>query len=231
MLLLALAPVVRAEAQGRNNELFESMVRIVLGNNPLLESQARIITAGQRIPEPRSTFAVSGISLNAGAGFWNTDTNSFDFIPTASVGLSLSPGDPARSLNMLRLKKEKEEAAQNYQEIKNSIISDLFTNIREILRLESQRESLQELKTYLEDYSEVIERQVRAGVEVPELDKLWELRERALGIEVELDDVENKLSTIRLETAMRLGGDASEELLDLLWKLGVQPSEREHPGG
>ncbi len=230
-LLLALAANVRAEAQGRNNELFESMVRVVLENNPLLESQARVVAAGQRIPEPRSTFAVSGINLNAGAGFWNTDTNSFDFIPTVSMGVSFSPRDPLRSLNILRLKKEKEDAAQEYQETKNLIISDLFANVREILRLESQRESMEKLKVYLEDYSELIERQVKAAVEVPEPDKLWELKERILGIEAELADLENKLSTIRLETAMRLGGSASEELLGLLWKLGAQPLESEHPGG
>jgi outer membrane protein TolC len=225
MLLLALAAVVRAEEQSRNNELLKSMVRIVLENNPLLESQASIVAAGQRIPEPRSTFSISGVNLNAGAGFWNTETGSFDFIPTASVGVSFSLRDPSRSLNILRLKKEKEDAAQEYQEIKNSIISDLFTNVREILKLESQKESLEKLKIYLEDYGDLMKKQVRAGVEVPEPEKLWELKERILGIEVELSDAQNKLATIRLETAMRLGGSASEQLLDLLWKLGGQPLE------
>ena len=231
LLMLTLSFVLPAEAQDLNNELFQRMIRVVLENNPLLESQASVVAAGQRIPEPRSAFAVTGINVSAGAGFWNTDTNSFDFIPTASVGLSLSPRDPARSLNILRLKREKEEAEQNYQEIKNSLISDLFTNIREIMRLESQKVSLKKLKVYLQDYSDLIERQVRAGVEVPEPDKLWELKERILDTEVDLEDVDNKLSTIRLETAMRLGGSASEDLLELLWKLSGQPVEEEHPGG
>jgi outer membrane protein TolC len=221
-LLFSSVPAVWAENPEPNIELIEGMIRIILEHNPLLESQHRLVGAGQKIPEPRSSFAISGINLTAGAGFWNTDTSTFDFIPTVAVGLRLSLGDPARSLNMLRLKREKEEAEQNYQEIKNSIISDLFTNVREILRLESQRASLEKLKAYLEDYSELVEKQVKAGVEAPELDKLWELKERALDIEVELEDVENKLSTMRLETAIRLGGSASAELLDLLWRLGRQ---------
>ena len=54
----------------------------------------------------------------------------------------------------------------------------------------------------------------------PELDKLWELKERLLGIEAEMEEVGNQLATMRVEAAMRLAGDSWEELLELLKEFG-----------
>ena len=213
---------VWGEDQSRQEELIERMIRIILENSPTLKSQERLVRESQELPEPNPTFAISGINFNVGAGFWNTDTNSFGFVPTLSLGMGLSFSNPARVLNSLNLKKEKEGTKQDYQKIKDSIISDLFTSVREILKLETQRKSLEELRIYLEDYSDLSEKQMKAGVIAPEPDKLWDLKERIIGTEVELQDAKNQLNTIRLEAAMRLGGDAWRELIELFSQLSEQ---------
>jgi hypothetical protein len=195
------------------------MIQLALKSNPILKSQERLVLESQELPVPSSKFAVSGINFDAGAAFWNSETNSLGFVPSITLGLDLSIGNPSRTLNILELKKERARAKQDYQEIKNSIVSDLLSYVREVLTLKSQRKSLMELRIYLEDYSDLTEKQVKAGVEVPEPDKLWELKERQMGIDVELQDVKNQLSTIRLEAAMKLGGESWEELLALFWLL------------
>ncbi len=210
---------VWAENQDKQNELIERMIRIVLENNPTLKSQERLVRESQEFPEPRPTLAMNGLSFNVGSSIWDPDTNSFSFVPAATLGISFSLGDPARVLNSLNIKKQKESAKQDYQQLKNSMVSDIFSNVREILRLKSRRKSLEELKAYLEDYSNLTEKQVKAGVIELEPDKLWDLKERIMGIEVEIQDVKNKLNTIKLEGAMRLGGDAWRELLELFKQL------------
>ena len=222
LMLFSITPLLWGEDLGRQDELIEMMIQIVLENNPTLRSQGRLVRESEILPEPHPTFALSGINFNVGAAFWNPVTNSFNLIPNATLGMSFSLGDPARVLNSFNLKKEKEGAKQDYQQIKNSIISDLLSYVREILRLKSQRENLEKLKIYLEDYSDLSEKQVKAGVKETELDKLWDLKERIMGIEGELQDIKNQLNTIRLEAAMRLGGDAWEELLELFWQLDEQ---------
>lgn len=210
---------VWAENQDKQNELIERMIRIVLENNPTLKSQERLVRESEDFPEAHSTFAISGLNFSVGSSIWDPDTNSFSFVPAVSLGVSFSLGDPGRVLNSLNIKKQKEGAKQDYQQLKNSMVSDIFANVREILKLKIQSKSLENLKEYLEDYSNLTEKQVKAGVIELEPDKLWDLKERIMGIEVEIKDVKNKLNTIKLEGAMRLGGDAWGELLELFKQL------------
>jgi tRNA nucleotidyltransferase/poly(A) polymerase len=219
LLIFSIMFPVWGEDQDQQNELIERMIRIVLENNPTLKSQERLVRESQEFPEPRPTLAMNGLSFNVGSSIWDPDTNSFSFVPAASLGISFSLGDPARVLNSLNVKKQKEGAKQDYHQLKNSMVSDIFANVREILKLKSQSKSLEKLKAYLEDYSNLIEKQVKAGVIELEPDKLWDLKERIMGIEVEIQDVKNKLNTIKLEGAIRLGGDAWGELLELFKQL------------
>ena len=191
-LLLSLMPLLWAEDLGRQNELIERMINIVLENNPTLKSQERLVQESQGLPEPRSTFAISGISFNVGAGVWNLETKSFGFVPTVTMCLSFSLRDPVRLLSSFNLKKEKVDAKQDCYKIKNLIISGLLARVREILSLESQRENYEDLKVYLEVYCDLIKNQVKAGVIKP--DKLWDLKERIMSVEIELQDVKNQLN-------------------------------------
>ncbi len=221
ILLAAAGPAGWGQANTAQSEIILSMIRIVLENNPALSSQQTLIREGQKLPELRSRFVLTGINFTAGTSIWNPDTNSFQLYPAFTVGTSLSLSDPARILNSYNLKKERENARQEYQKIRSTLIADLMSAVGDVMKLYNRRESLAKLKIYLEDYSNLIEKQVRAGVSGPELDKLWDLKERIINLEAELKDVEDQLSTKRLQTAMSLGGEAWQQLLDLMAQLGT----------
>ena len=222
ILLFAVRPLSWGQINAAQNEIILAMIRIVLENNPTLSSQQTLVREGQKLPELRSRFVLTGINFSAGTSIWNPDTGTFQLYPAFTIGTSLSLSDPARILNSYNLKKERENARQEYQKMRSTLIADLMSAVGEIMKLYSRRDSLEKLKVYLEDYSDLIEKQVRAGVGAPELDKLWSLKERIINLEADLKDVENQLSTKRLETAMSLGGEAWHELLDLMTRLDVR---------
>jgi outer membrane protein TolC len=222
ILLFTAGSVSWGQVNPAQNEIIQAMVRIVLENNPTLSSQQTLVREGQKLPELRSRVVLTGINFTAGTSIWNPDSNSFQLYPAFTIGTSLSLSDPARILNGYNLKKEREGAKQEYQKIRNTLIAELLDAVGEIMKLYGRRDSLEKLKVYLEDYSDLIEKQVRAGVGAPELDKLWTLKERIINLEADLKDVENQLSTKRLQTAMSLAGDAWQELFDLMARLDVR---------
>ena len=122
-------------------------------------------------------------------------------------------------MNAFNLKKAREEARQQYLKIKDELVADLLGTVRELSKLSRRRQSQEKLKAYLQDYSDLIDKQVRAGAASSELTKLWDLKERLLGVEAEIEDVENQLGTMRLEAALRLAGDSWGELLELFSRL------------
>jgi outer membrane protein TolC len=196
------------------------MIRIVLENNPTLASQQTLIRESEKLPDVRSRFALTGMTFSFATSVWDPDTNAFQLYPAATVGTSISIADPVRVLNSFNLKKEREEARQGYLKTKNELVADLMSTVRQLMKLSGRRESLEKLRSYLQDYIDLIEKQVRAGVSTPELDKIWELKERLLGIEPEIQDVRNQSGTLRLEAALRLAGDSWQELSELLQGFG-----------
>jgi outer membrane protein TolC len=210
-----------AQADTPANELILAMIRIVLDHNPTLASQQVLVRESANLPEPPSAFALTGVSVTGATSFWDPDTNTFRLFPALTIGTTFSLSDPTRLLNTYNLKKEREQARQEYEKIRTSLISDVISTVKAILGLGTKAESLAKLKAYLEDYSDLVEKQVRAGTAAPDPEKLWDLKERIVSIATEMEDVENELRTTRLEAAMRLGGDAWEQLLDLLMQLGV----------
>lgn len=216
LLLLIAAVGAWAQSGSGRDESIQRMIQVVLDNNPTLASQAALLRESEKLPSPRGGVALTGISFSFATSVWDTDTDSFRLYPAATLGASLSIADPTRAMNAYNLRKAREEARQGYLRTRNELVADLLGTVRELLRLAGHRQGLEKLKAYLQDYSALIEKQVRAGVSTPELDKLWELKERLLGIEAEIGDVENQLGTMRLEAAMRLAGDCWQELLELL---------------
>ncbi|OHD76106.1 MAG: hypothetical protein A2V99_03575 [Spirochaetes bacterium RBG_16_67_19] len=219
-LLLLAAAGAWAQGGGGRDESIQRMLQIVLDNNPTLASQAALLRESEKLPAPRGGVALTGISFSIATSYYDPDTGSFYIRPAATLGASLSIADPARALNAYNLKKAREEARQEYLRIRNSLVADLFSTMRELLGLGNKGASLERLKAYLEDYSNLVEKQVRAGTASPDVDKLWNLRERIIGIEVEMQDARNRQSTLQQEAAMRLGGEAWQELFDLLDQLG-----------
>lgn len=219
-LLVLAASGAWAQGLESRDQLIQRMMRIVLEHNPTLASQAALLREGEKLPDLRARLALTGVSLSLATGFWDPDTGAYRLYPAATLGTTLSIADPARALSAYALKKEREGARQEYRRIQNALVADLLATVRDLLKLFGRRESLSKLKAYLQDYSALIEKQVRAGAATPELDKLWELRERLLGIEAEIAELDNQLDTMRLEAALRLAGDSWQELLDLLSRLG-----------
>lgn len=218
LLLVAGSSRSWAQAEAGRDEIIQQMLRIVLENNPTLASQAQLLRESEKLPAPRGGIALSGMSLSLGTAY--PDTGSFSHVlPAVMLGTSLSIADPARALNAFNLKKAREEARQQYLKIKNELVADLLSTVRELSKLSRHRQSQEKLKAYLQDYSELIDKQVRAGAASPELAKLWDLKERLLGVEAEIEDVETQLGTMRLEAALRLAGDSWGELLELLSRL------------
>ncbi len=219
LLLAAGATPSWAQLEGGREQIIQQMLGIVLEKNPVLAAQAELVRESDKLPELRVRMALTGINLSLASSFWDPDKDSYRFYPAATLGTSLSIADPARALNSYNLKKERAEARQGYLATKNTLIADLLATVRELLKISGRKKSLDKLKAYLQDYSDLIEKQVRAGAAAPELDRLWELRERLLGIEAESEDLENQLGTTRLEAALRLAGDSWRELLELLERL------------
>jgi hypothetical protein len=222
LLLMALmAATAWAQVDDARDQLIQQMLRIVLENNPALASQQELLRETESLRAPRARVALSGVTFSFASSIWDPDTNSYGFYPAATVGASISIADPARALNSFNLAKSRAEARQKQLELKDALITDLLSTVREILKLAAHRVSLEKLKAYLQDYSNLIDKQVRAGAASPELAKLWDLKERLLGVEAEIEDVENQLGTLRLEAALRLAGDSWEELLELFSRLGA----------
>jgi hypothetical protein len=216
-LLLCIAASAWPQAQGQTDGLIKKMVAVILEHNPALVSQNELILESQRLQEPGTGFAVPGMNLGAAVGLWDPDTNSLTFVPSVSLGVSFSINDPARALNVYRIRQEKEKAKQDWESSKNAALSELFSKIREIEKLKSQGRNLLALQKYLKDYSSAA--QAPRGETAIGPDKLWDLMERLTNIDIELETVNSQLDTIMMETAMRLGGSAWEELLLLLRQL------------
>lgn len=201
------------------NEIVQGMIGIVLENNPTLALQQALISESERLPEAGGAVAITGLTFSGGTSFWDPDVGAFKLSPALTLGANLSLGDPTRLMSAYSLDKEKVLARQDYQKIRDSLIADLLSTVRDVLSLSSKQQSLAQLKVYLQDYSDLLERQVRAGAGVPDPERLWDLKERIIDIEVDIQDAKNKMSTMELEAAMRLGGNAWEKLLHLLAQL------------
>jgi hypothetical protein len=218
VLLAAVTAPAWAQSQSSRDQIIQRMLNIVLENNPSLASQAQLLRESEKLPVPRGGIALSGMTLSLGTAYPDTGSSSH-VLPAVMLGTSLSIADPARALNAFNLKKAREEARQQYLKIKNELVADLLSTVRELSKLSRHRQSQEKLKAYLQDYSDLIDKQVRAGAASTELDKLWDLKERLLGVEAEIEDEENQLGTMRLEAALRLAGDSWGELLELLSRL------------
>jgi hypothetical protein len=208
-----------AQVDSARDQLIQQMLQVVLDNNPALASREELLRETENLRPSRSRVALSGVNFSFASSVWDPDTSSFRFYPAATLGASLSIADPARALNSYNLAKARTEARLEQQELKNALIKDLLSTVRELLKLAGHRESLEKLKAYLQDYSDLIDKQVRAGAASPELAKLWDLKERLLDVEAEIGDAGNQLDTMRLEAALRLAGDSWGELLELFSRL------------
>ena len=213
---LALCTVLSAWPQTQAlDALYEKMTAVVLANNPVLISQNRLVEESSRLKQPAGGLSIPGLDLGAAVGLWDPDTNTPAFAPSLNLGVSISFNDPARELNGYRITQEKEKARQDWENAKNTVLSELFSRVRDIQKLKTQAAATLTLQKYLKDYS--VAARMQGGPEASiSPDKMWDLMERLANVTTELDTASSQLETMMMETAMRLGGAAWKDLLELL---------------
>ncbi len=214
---LVVVPVSWGQQSAPPDQLLQRIAEFVLAHNPILVSRQRLTDDARQIPDRPPGLLVPGLSLSASVYSWNPYTNLFAVLPSASVGLSLSFGDPSRDLDIIRLKEARVADAQALQEAKDAALATLFQRVRDILKLKAEGKNLTELRNYLRDYSAVADTQRSAQSISP--DKLWDLRQRIADAQTQLDTLDGELQTTMMETALSLGGDGWQELLGLLRQL------------
>jgi hypothetical protein len=216
--LLAAAAAAWTQDKDHGDLLLQKMVTLVVTHNPTLISQQRLADSAQRIPDRRAGFTIPGMSLSAGLYTWNPFTDTLALLPSVTVGLSFSFNDPARDLSILKVKEEKELARQGWETARDTALATLFSRVRDILKMKSQGKNLTALRSYLQDYSALADRQRSEQSISP--DKLWDLRARIADLDTQLDTLDGQIETTMMETAVSLGGEAWQELLALFRQLG-----------
>ncbi|MBA7685734.1 hypothetical protein ES703_94160 [subsurface metagenome] len=133
--------------------------------------------------------------------------------------LSLSQALQVETFIQRKLDREKTlaEAKQTYENLKQSLISNLMTKITEMAKLEDKRENLGELKSFLEKRQSSLEKQVKTGIKEPSA--LFDLMEIVMKTSLEIKNTGRELDALKLETAITLGGEKWEDLLGLLNKI------------
>ena len=210
--LLLLASVLsQAEQQVQPAYLFQEIIQLVEENNPILESQRSLIDTIQRAPDP-------------GAGFINLEELQSRTHQVGEEGvevplLSLSEVIQVEQFVQTKLDREKTlaEAQQTYENLKQSLISNLMAKMTQIAKLRNQGENLEELKSFLERRQDSLEKQVKAGIKPPAV--LFDLTERLMQANLETKNAAREGEILRLETAISLGGTKWEDLLALLNKV------------
>jgi len=210
-LLLPATAFSQTEEEVHPADILQQIIQLVEENNPILESQRNLINIIQQTPEP-------------GAGFINLEELQSSTRRIGEEGveaplLSLSEVIQVEQFVQRKLDREKTlaEAQQTYENLKQSLISNLMAKITEIAKLKNQRENLEELKSFLERRRDSLEKQVKAGIKQPGI--LFDLTERLMKTNLEAKNASREREILKLETAISLGGKKWDDLLYLLNKV------------
>ncbi len=210
-LLSSTAAFSQAEEKVQPGDVLQQIIQLAVENNPILESQRSFINTIQQMPEP-------------GAGFINLEELQSSSRRVGEEGmetplLSLSQAVQMETFIQSKLDREKTlaEAKQTYENLKQSLVSNLMAKITEMAKLKNKRENLEELKSFLETRQDSLEKQVKAGIKEPSV--LFDLMERVMQSRLEIKNAARELEILKLETTISLGGEKWEDLLDLLNKL------------
>lgn len=206
-----LSPAVaftQTEEKVQPADVFQQIIQLVVENNPILESQRSFIDTIEEMPEP-------------GAGFINLEELQSRSRPVGEEGmevplLSLSAVIQVETFVQRKLDREKTlaQAKQSYENLKASLISNLMAKVTEMAKLGNKRGNLEELKSFLETRRDSLEKQVRAGIKEPSA--LFVVKERVMQTSLGIKNAASELEILKLETAISLGGEKWEDLLDLL---------------
>lgn len=227
ILLILLGVVFSFAARGQGEELvpqkdvLQQIIDLVVENNPILQSQRDLLHQIEDLPIPKKDLGYE-LSLKGGIGSYvDEDKREIWTAPTYGVNLEVplfgTSKQTQRMMNRLSYIKELEQARQDYNRLKSSIISELLTKVNKLYQLQNQRKNLEKLKSFLNSNAESLKRQVEAGV--VKASDLWELTERIMNTNAEIYNVSSELEILKREIAITLGGEKWQELRQMLEQL------------
>ena len=123
--------------------------------------------------------------------------------------------------SLLRMKfdavRDVQSAQNTYTQLERQLVSSVFNNLTRIFALRNQIENNRELLVLLESRLGSTERQAEAGIIAA--DKLWDLNERIISVQISIADGESQLRALERETAYNYGGGQWETLLQMIQKV------------
>jgi hypothetical protein len=201
----------QVKSQPQEVDIVQQIIQLVVENNSILKSQKNFINTIQQMPEP-------------GAGFINLEELQSRSRRVGEEGteaplLSLGQATQLETFIQRKLDREKTlaQAKQTYENLKQSMVSNLMSKITEMEKLKNKKENLEELKSFLETRRDSLEKQVKAGIK--ESSVLFDLMERVMQAGLEIKNTTGELELLKLETAISLGGEKWEDLLSLFNKI------------
>ena len=206
-----------------STEVIHQLINFVVENNPILRSQRKIITEIESIPLPEKIWDAD-LTLKGGLGTKeDEDTHVIRTVPSVSLALEIPLYDPSKKRDILQervaFNENLEKTKQKYNDLKNSIVSDLLNKIARLSQLDNENKNLVKLKSYLKDNLSSLEKQVKAGVEEP--DTLWALSERIMNLDTKIYNLSSQFKALKWEIANTLGGEKWQKLLQLLDEIGI----------
>jgi len=201
----------KSQEQEQKVDVLQQIIQMVVENNPILGSQRSYINTLQQMPEP-------------GAGFIDLEKLQSQSYRMGEEGtevplLSLSQAIQVETIREKKIEREKTiaQANQTYENLKQTVLFNLMTKITEMTKLKNKKKNLEGLKSFLETRQNSLEKQVKAGVQEPTT--LYDLMERVMQTTLDLENTTEELRILKLETAVALGGEKWEDLLNLLDKV------------
>jgi len=202
VLLISFTAWAQEQTQAVQKSPIEKIIELVVENNPTLQSQRDLIKEIEEMPAPGSGF----IDIEALESV--TETGGIQ-----TPLLSMTQLEDIREA-MLARKDMLEKARQSYESLKKSLLTELLTNLAELSKLENKEKSLTQLQSFLESRAESLTQQVKAGLQQPST--LYDLTERIMNTSMEIENTIEEIKTLKLQTAITIGGNKWKELLQML---------------
>jgi len=204
-------------------DALQQIIDFVLENNSLLKSQRKLLQKIEGLPDPGKGFDLN-FNLKGGASpYVDEETKESTIVPTWSVGLEIPLFDSSkrkeRIMDQLSYAKEVEKARQDYIRLKNSVTSELLTQLNKLSQLQNEKKNQEELKSFLILNEKSLKERVKAGL--AETNDLWELSEKIMNLNTKIYNLSNELKILKREIAITMGGEKWSELKAMLDKLNL----------
>ncbi|MQY58053.1 MAG: hypothetical protein GH144_00395 [Clostridia bacterium] len=204
ILLIPFTVWAQEQTQTTQKNPIEKIIELIVENNPTLQSQRDLIKEIEEMPAPGSGF----IDIEALESVTETETGGIQ-----TPLLSMTQLEDIRDA-MLARKEMLEKARQTYESLKKSLLTELLTNLAELSKLENKKKSLSQLESFLGSRAESLTQQVKAGLQQPAT--LYDLTERIMNTSMEIENTIEETKTLKLQTAITIGGNKWKELLVML---------------